>query len=125
MSRSKGTRYERELVNLFRDDDWFAMRVWASGGGTDAELPDVIAGKDGDAYVIELKYTSSNRISVKRKKLEGLKWLAGMIGATPLVGARFSGDTTYHFFLPSQCKQNAKSVSVGKDDRDDAMHLVK
>lgn len=119
----KGARYERELVNNLREDDWFAMRLAASGAGADAELPDIIGANEGSIYVIELKFTSSNRISVKRDKLQGLKWLASQMGATPLIAARFSGDTSFYFYPPGFCKQNEKSVTVGKDDRERAMRL--
>ena len=121
---SKGARYERELVNELRNDGWFAMRLAASGGGTDAELPDVLAAKDEQIVVIELKFTSSSRITVKRSKVDGLRWLANHLGASALIGGRFSGDTDYYFWTPSECKQNAKSISAGKADRKNAMRLL-
>lgn len=123
-NRAKGARYERELVNELRNDGWFAMRLAASGSGGPGELPDILAAKDEQIVVVELKFTSDSRISVKRDKVQGLKWLANHLGASALIGARFSGDTDYYFFPPGQCKQNAKSITAGKSDREKAMRLL-
>jgi len=48
MSHAKGSRYERELVNRFRENDWGALRLPSSGSATDADLPDVLAGEKCD-----------------------------------------------------------------------------
>jgi len=47
--------YERELVNLFRNNGWHAQRAGSSGGGTTADLPDVTIAQDGYAFAIEHK----------------------------------------------------------------------
>lgn len=133
MSKNKGARYERELVNELQNAGYFARRAGSSGSGTDAESYDVIAAKDGSVYVIELKFVSSGRAYVDHEKVhgesdeaghDGLLGVARQFGATPLVVARFSGDTTFHAFTPSACETTSSgNYVIAKDHRENAMVL--
>jgi len=49
-TNKKGDRRERELVNRLDDAGFAVMRAPASGGATQRELPDVLAG-NGEAFV--------------------------------------------------------------------------
>ena len=126
MSRSKGSRYERQLVGIYSDEGWYAQRIQASGSGTENELPDIIAAKEGLIHVIELKFTSKGQVYVQEEKVNGLQWLATQLGATPFITARFKGDTTYYAFLPQDCERTSSGTHVIREsmrDSDEAFVL--
>lgn len=137
-SKSKGSRYERKLVGALRSQGFFARRAGSSGSGGTDESYDVIAAKDGKVYVIELKFVSSGRTRFDSDKIhgtqgngsddhDGLVGIAKQFGATPLLVSRFSGDTTFYAFTPSQAgpPTDAGAYTVGHGDcKDDAMVLA-
>jgi len=88
----KGSREERELVNMLWEADCAAMRAPASGGATKNPLPDVIAG-NGEIYLaIEVKSTSSERIYIDSAKINALLEFSQIFGAQPYVGAKFKRE---------------------------------
>lgn len=117
MSRSrKGSRRERELVNLFHVNDFAVMRAPASGGATERELPDVLTGDGEVFYAIEAKSSSDDVIYIDGREIDELTYFAKSFGAKPLIGVRFNsehGDPSYgndeisgwYFFHPSDLYQ--------------------
>lgn len=135
MSKSKGSRYERKLVDALQAQGYFARRAGSSGSATEAESYDVIAAKDGDIYVIELKFTSSTSVYIDHEKVHGtntedgprgLTWIADQFGATPLLVARFSGDTTFYAMTPSQAgpPTDGGRYAISESEKSDAMVLA-
>lgn len=104
----KGTAYEQELVNRFKSDGWGALRLGASGGGGDADLPDVLAGRpmsDWDysiVWSIELKSGKATTLYVDAEEVEALRSFAQQWGARPFLGARFTtqGSGTETWLVP-------------------------
>lgn len=109
-SSSKGSRYERELVNRFDAAGWGSLRLPSSGSATDRELPDVLAGRstgsgtiesyvDGnpwdsvpltEAWAIEAKSGKATTLYVDGDEVDALEAFARQWGARPLLGARFT-----------------------------------
>lgn len=109
-SGQKGTARERELVRRFHDAGWGAIRLGGSGSGTDADLPDVLAGRstgsgtmesyvDGypwesvsltQAVAVELKSGKATTHYVQQAEVEALERFAQQWGARPFLGARFT-----------------------------------
>lgn len=117
--KRKGDNRERELVNMLDDDDFAIMRAPASGGGTQRELPDVLAGNARDFYAIEAKSSSDNPIYVSLREIADLIYFALKFGAKPRIGARFDREEWY-FFHPSELHcTNSYSRRVKKDDLSD------
>ena len=59
-NKEKGSRVERELIKLFTENSWRAIRVAGSGIGEDSPC-DLIAAKRGKkAHVIEVKSSKKN-----------------------------------------------------------------
>lgn len=124
MTRSKGARYERELVGEFADCGWFAMRTSASGSATERELPDVIVAKDGNVLVVELKYSQSKHIYVSPEKVAGLLWLAKMLNGRAYLVARWKYDATYYGYPPEMCyRTESGSYRLSKSTRESAVVL--
>ena len=97
MSNAKGDRRERELVNELDDAGFAVMRAPASGSATDRELPDVLAGNDGDFYAIEAKSSAGNPIYLTGEEVEALVYFARNFGAKPRIGVRFDREAWYFF----------------------------
>ncbi|BAW31973.1 MAG TPA: Holliday junction resolvase Hjc [Methanothermobacter sp.] len=94
----KGYKEEVDLVKIFWDNGFAAIRAPASGGATKKPLPDVIAG-NGERYLaIEVKTTSKDRIYIDSKKIEGLLKFSKIFGAKPYIGVKFKYKKW--FFLP-------------------------
>jgi len=100
MSNAKGDRRERELVNELDDAGFAVMRAPASGSATDRELPDVLAGNEGDFYAIEAKSSAGDPIYLTGEEVEALVYFAQNFGAKPRIGVRFDREDWY-FFHPA------------------------
>ena len=136
MSGKKGSRYERELVNRFESLGWGALRCPASGGATDRELPDILAGLalDGPskdfpisrALAIELKSGKSTTLYVDRDEVKALRSFAQSFGATPLLGARFTtqaSSTDIYLVSPEDARMTPKAYGLPISDIEDRAYM--
>ena len=136
MSGKKGSRYERELVNRFESVGWGALRCPASGGATDRELPDILAGlaldgpsKDfpiSQALAIELKSGKSTTLYVDKEEVYALRSFAQSFGATPLLGARFTtqaSSTDIYLVKPEDARMTEKAYGLPLSDIEQRTHL--
>ncbi len=101
MPNAKGDRRERELVNRLDESGFAVMRAPASGGATDRELPDVLAGDGERFYAIEAKSSSGAPIYLDGAEVEALVYFAQNFGAHPRIGVRFD-RADWYFFHPSE-----------------------
>lgn len=86
-----GTTRERELVNLFEDNGFIAMRAAASGSATSSPLPDVLASNARRCVAIEEKYrTTSTNCYIDGDEVEKLREFADGFGADPYLAVRYS-----------------------------------
>lgn len=86
-----GSDREREMVNFFNDNGWAALRVGASGGGTDNNLPDVLAGNGTMCFAIEEKYNAhSKQTTIEDEKGTDIQEFATRFGARALAAVRYS-----------------------------------
>ena len=136
MSGKKGSRYERELVNRFESLGWGALRCPASGGATDRELPDILAGLalDGPskdypisrALAIELKSGKSTTLYVDRDEVKALRSFAESFGATPLLGARYTtqaSSTDIYLVSPEHARMTPKAYGLPISDIEDRAYM--
>ena len=136
MSGKKGSRYERELVNRFESCGWGALRCPSSGGGTDRELPDILAGlaldapsKDypiSQALAIELKSGKSTTLYVDKEEVYALQSFAESFGATPLLGARFTtqaSSTDIYLVKPEDARMTPKAYGLPISDIEDRAYM--
>ncbi|MFH5799565.1 Holliday junction resolvase Hjc [Haladaptatus sp. CMAA 1911] len=104
MANRKGDRRERELVNRLDDAGFAVMRAPASGGATQRELPDVLAGNGTVFYAIEAKSSSGDPIYLTGEEVEALVYFSQNFGAKPKIGVRFDREDWY-FFHPADVHQ--------------------
>ncbi|MBM3231989.1 nucleoid-structuring protein H-NS [Candidatus Pacearchaeota archaeon] len=92
MSKAKGSRAERELLDLFTQNGWSAARV-AGSGVNDNTFCDLIAGKNGrKSYTIEAKSSKNPRIYITKKQIEDFVKFSEVMGLTPVVAVRFNRE---------------------------------
>lgn len=96
----KGDRRERELVNRLDEEGFAVMRAPASGGATQRELPDVLAGNGDVFYAIEVKSSSGDPIYLTGEEVEALVYFSQNFGAKPKIGVRFDREDWF-FFHPA------------------------
>ncbi|WP_423743786.1 Holliday junction resolvase Hjc (plasmid) [Haladaptatus sp. SPP-AMP-3] len=104
MANRKGDRRERELVNRLDDTGFAVMRAPASGGATQRELPDVLAGNGNAFYAIEAKSSAGDPIYLTGEEVEALVYFSQNFGAKPKIGVRFDREDWY-FFHPADVHQ--------------------
>jgi len=130
-SNSKGARREREFRNYCREHDHLvALRMPASGSGTDMDLPDMLVGGDTNLldtpWAVELKTADpeSGYVYLPSEEVEALRRFAEAFDANPLIGARWDGDTAWYLDSPGAFHRT-DSGSVRLDPRGrDAAYLT-
>ena len=114
-NKSKGSNAERELVSLFTENSWRAVRV--AGSGVNDESPcDLIVGKLGHkGYTIEAKSSRSNYIYIKKSQIEDFILFSSTIGLNPVIAVRFTYEGGL-FIFPEQLKDSGKSWVIRRGD---------
>ena len=95
----KGTRIEREFVNLLRDLGFEIMRAPASGAATDRDLPDVLAGNgEGVIVATEVKGWKDGTHYFDEAEVAALgRFARGFHPAcVPLLVTRWNQDTNFY-----------------------------
>ena len=106
-NKTKGANLERELVKIFTENNWRAVRVAGSGVGEDSPC-DIIAGKSGKkGYAIEAKSSRKINIYIKKSQIEDFLLFSHMIGLKPVIAARFNREG-WIFLSPEHLKDSGK-----------------
>lgn len=91
-NKSKGSRAERELLDIFTQYGWKCARV-AGSGTNDNTFCDLIAGKAGKrAFTIEAKSSKHPRIYITKEQIEEFIKFSEVMGLTPVVAVRFNRE---------------------------------
>lgn len=123
-SKAKGSNVERELIGMFWDNDWGAIRV-AGSGSSRFPSPDVLASNKIRNVAIECKFVNGDKKYFPKDEIEQLEFFSKMFGAEAWIGVKFSRkdwyfiktenlDCTKGMFLASLelCKE--KGVEFGR-----------
>lgn len=91
-NKAKGSKAERELVELFTTHGWRAARV-AGSGVNDNSPCDLFAGKLGkQGVVVEAKSSKRSRIYITRQQIEDFVKFGMMMGLRTVIAARFNRE---------------------------------
>ncbi len=113
-NKAKGSRVERELLNLFTEQGWRAARV-AGSGVNENTFCDLIAGKQGrKGYAVEVKSSKKSRIYITKKQIEEFVMFTHMIGLKPVIATRFNREG-WHFISPDQLEDSGENWVVSLD----------
>ena len=94
--KRKGTNAERELVHMFWNNSWAAIRV-AGSGSSQFPSPDVLASNAIRRLAIECKSTKDDTKYISNEGINQLKEFSVKFGAEAWIGVRF--DVHKWFFL--------------------------
>lgn len=113
-NKAKGSKAERELLNLFTEMGWRAARV-AGSGMNDNTYCDLIAGKIGrKGFAIEAKSSKKNRIYITKKQIEDFVLFTSMMGLKPVVAVRFNREG-WLFLNPKHLEDSGGNWVVSMD----------
>lgn len=99
----KGYCRELDLVNLFWDKGFAALRV-AGSGSSSKPLPDIVAGNGKKYLAIEVKYTSKEVLYINFSKIEELIKFSKQFGAEAYIAVKFS-HKDWLFLSPKDLKK--------------------
>ena len=84
-NKAKGSRNERELLKIFTEQGWRAVRVAGSGVGEDSPC-DLIASKIGKkAFTIEVKSTKNSAVYISKNQIEDFILFSNIIGLNSVI----------------------------------------
>lgn len=97
----KGISAERQLVKLFWENDFAALRVPASGAGAKSyPKPDVVVGNGQKYYAFEVKTSNSEKIYLRNDEIDDLISFSKTFGCDPYVAVRFKTKSRDWRFFP-------------------------
>jgi len=88
MSKAKGSRTERELINMFYNTGTHIALRAAGSGSTPLPAPDLLVGGKGRVLAIECKAGKDSRY-IKKDQIQELTEFSERFGAEPWIGVRF------------------------------------
>ena len=110
-NKAKGSKAERELVKIFTENSWRAVRVAGSGVGEDSPC-DIIAAKiDRHGYTIEAKSSKKSTIYISREQISDFVTFSHTLGLTPIIAVRFNREG-WLFIKPEQLADTGKYWAI-------------
>ena len=110
-NKSKGSRAERELLDIFTEQGWKCARV-AGSGMNENTYCDLIAGKiNSKPYAIEAKSSKNPRIYITKKQINDFIQFSYLMGLTPVIAARFNREG-WIFIEPKQLEDSGVNYVV-------------
>jgi Holliday junction resolvase len=117
-NKAKGSKAERELYDLFVQNNFRAVRV-AGSGMMENTACDLIAGKastDGkQKYAIEAKSSKAPVKYITKEQIEQFVVFSEIFGLTPVVALRFNREG-WLFVNPSQLRDSGKNWAIKLDE---------
>ena len=109
-NKAKGSRVERELLQLFTDKTWKAARV-AGSGVNENTFCDLIAGKAGKTYAVEVKSSKGPRIYITKQQISDFSEFTEVMGLIPVIAVRFNREG-WLFLEPKQLEDSGVNFVV-------------
>lgn len=111
--KAKGINGERELIHLFWEAGWAAIRV-AGSGSSRFPSPDVLAGNSIRRVAVEAKVVNGKTKYFSKSEIDELKKFSKAFGAESWIAVRFSGKD-WLFINPEDLKETDKGFSITLD----------
>ena len=110
-NKAKGSKAERELVKLFTEHGWRAVRVAGSGVGEDSPC-DIIAAKNGHSgFTIEAKSSKKSTIYITKAQINDFVLFSHLIGLPPVIATRFNREG-WIFLSPDKLSDTGKFFAI-------------
>jgi Holliday junction resolvase len=106
-NKAKGSKAERDLVKMFTEHGWRAVRVAGSGVGDDSPC-DIIVGKTKrKGFTIEAKSSKKTTIYITKEQINDFVTFSYVLGLKPVIAARFNYEG-WLFVKPENLKDTGK-----------------
>jgi|SRR3989344_6763335 len=105
-NKSKGSKAERELFQMFIDNNYRAVRVAGSGMMENADC-DIIAGKKGKKFAIEAKSTKKYIKYITKEQIESFMIFSEIFALKPVIAIRFN-RLGWYFIHPKHLQDTGK-----------------
>ena len=106
-NKAKGSKAERELYQMFISNFYRAVRVAGSGTMENADC-DLIAGKKGRKYAIEVKSSKKPVKYISKEQIENFMIFSDIFGLDPVIALRFNREG-WIFMHPKHLKDSGKN----------------
>lgn len=106
-NKSKGSKAERELFQTFIENNFRAVRVAGSGTMENADC-DLIAGKPGEKYCLEVKSTKKTSKYISKEQMNSFIVFSEIFGLKPVIAVRFN-RLGWFFFNPTDLEDSGKN----------------
>ncbi|MDP2925842.1 MAG: Holliday junction resolvase Hjc [Nanoarchaeota archaeon] len=106
-NKSKGSKAERELYEMFVKNNFRAVRVAGSGKMENSDC-DLIAGKIGQKYTIEVKSTKKTSKYITKEQMNNFIVFSEIFGLTPVIAIRFN-RIGWYFLDPKDMEDSGKN----------------
>lgn len=111
--KSKGSRFERDLIAELWKNGFAAVRV--AGSGVSAfPCPDIVAGDGKKFFAFEVKMRSSLPLYVSSEEIEKLKRFSGAFGAVCLVALKLPRKK-WRFFAIEDMKATPRGFCIDEE----------
>lgn len=113
-NKAKGSKAERELFEMFVKNNFRSVRVAGSGRMENADC-DLIAGKPGQKYALEVKSTKKTSKYITKEQMESFMIFSEIFGLTPVIAVRFN-RLGWYFFNPADLEDSGKNWVISQED---------
>ena len=96
--KAKGTKGERELIKVFNESGWSAIRS-AGSGSSRYPSPDILAANAIRRLAIECKVTKENKKYFQNQEIDQLQEFSQKFGAESWIGIKFPDHPWYFLML--------------------------
>ncbi len=113
-NKAKGSKAERELYEMFVVNNFRAVRVAGSGRMDNADC-DLIAGKPGEKYAIEVKSTKKTSKYISKEQMNSFIVFCEIFGLVPVIAVRFN-RLGWYFLNPEDLEDSGKNWGISVAD---------
>ncbi len=111
-TKAKGTKGERDLIKLFNEAGWSAIRS-AGSGSQSYPSPDLLVGNAVRRLAIECKVTKNKKKYFYSSEIEQLKEFSQNFGAESWIGVKFPQEKWYFLILEDlECTGTCLAISL-------------
>jgi len=113
-NKEKGANAERELLKLFVDQGWMAIRVAGSGILPEPSC-DLLAGKLNKKYAIECKTCKDKKRYFSQEQISNFLKFSEIFGLEPLIAIRFNREGWF-FMKLENIEKTDKALAVSLEN---------
>ena len=113
-NKEKGANVERELYKMFIENSFRAVRVAGSGMMENTSC-DLIAGKTGKKYSIEVKGSKKPCKYISKEQIEDFMIFSEIFGLVPIVAVKFNRQGWF-FLNPLDLRNSGKNWCITLED---------